>query len=135
MEVKISEYIKLKEIELKIASNIVKTMILPAVCKQISYLSDCLGKLQNSGIENEDLKVELVDISDLYSAIVEKHGELLKIEKKTGTISDDFEKSQYLAASGVEGLNELRKAVDQAESMVADDLWPYSKYQELLTKL
>ena len=44
-------------------------------------------------------------------------------------------KAEFLADEGEKALAGLRRAVDAAEEVVADELWPMAKYRDLLDRL
>ena len=131
VEIKLEAYIKIKDVELKTGLNMAKTLILPAVLSQISLLGDAVKATSKTGAIGKDLK----ELSALYAEIKTAIG---KLEKAIVTCEKEEKlekKAKLYANTGAKALDDLRAAVDTAETVVADDLWPMAKYQELLTVL
>ncbi|MBO6101854.1 MAG: hypothetical protein J6P03_01205, partial [Opitutales bacterium] len=116
-EVFIEEYERKVHIEAGIAINIAKTMILPAVARHIANLSAAA----NSPWKNKDIDAEGKRASELLS----------QIAKASAALSKEFAKAKNEAKT-ISAMAELRKAVDEAETVVEDSLWPLPKYRELL---
>ncbi len=135
VDIKLEAYIKIKDIELKTAANIVKTLVLPAILKQISLLHDAEKGLKSSGSKLSVFLDELKELGVLYNDI--KKG-VITLEK--ATIQSEKEKdvlsmAKSYADKGAAALNKLRSNVDKAEEIVSDEFWPMDKYQELLLVL
>ena len=133
VDIKIETYIKTKEIEYKTAINMSRTLILPALAKQITLTAKAASEMKLAGIESTTLLEETKYFESLYREIKEKSDYLNnEIEKHH---KDNFEKAKYFAEKTEKALNNLRDYVDEAESSVANEYWPMAKYQELLTTL
>jgi glutamine synthetase len=131
VEIKLETYVKIKDVELKAALNIAKTMILPAVVKQINSVG-AASKLSSktSGV-SVDLKAAEAVYAGIKSGIKGLEKAIVTCEKE----SDLEKKAKLYAKAGNQALADLREAVDAAETLVADEFWPMAKYQELLTIL
>lgn len=131
VEIKLDAYIKIKDVELKTALNIAKTMVLPAVLNQISLLGDAVKATSKASAMAADLKVASSSYSDIQKAIKGLEKAIVVCEKE-----ENLEKKAKLyAKNGANALAFLRESVDFAETIVADQFWPMAKYQELLTIL
>lgn len=131
VEIKLDAYIKIKDVELKCGLNIARVLVLPAVLNQLSMLGDAVKATSKTSAMAADLK----EISALYADI---RGAIKGLEKAITVCEkeDDLEKKAKLyAKNGAAALTDLRASVDLAETLVADELWPMAKYQELLTIL
>ncbi|MFA6169757.1 MAG: glutamine synthetase III [Candidatus Margulisiibacteriota bacterium] len=131
VEIKLDTYIKIKDVELKAALNIAKTLVLPAVLEQIKSLGEAVKATSKSGAIAADLKVVSGLYGDIKAAIAGLEKAIVLCEKE-----ENLEKKAKLyAKNGASALAELRASVDEAETLVADVYWPMAKYQELLTIL
>ena len=68
---------------------------------------------------------------DINTGIVGLEKALLLCEKE----GDSLKEAKLCASKGTATLEKLRLAVDVSEGLVADELWPLAKYQELLLVL
>jgi glutamine synthetase len=130
-EVKLEAYIKIKDIELKTALNMAKTLVLPAVLDQIAVLGDAVKATSKTSAMAADLKTASSIYADIKASIKGLEKAIVTCEKAT----DLEKKAKLYAKTGNDALAGLRASVDAAEEVVADGFWPMAKYQELLTIL
>ncbi|GAB4280702.1 MAG: glutamine synthetase III [Candidatus Rifleibacteriota bacterium] len=135
VEIKLEAYVKTKEIEYRTAINIARTLILPAVTKQISSTAGAVAALKASGIASEALLEDVKSIEKIYSEIKVNIEKLCKTLEKADKIKSLRDKAEFMGDEGEKALAELRRSVDTAEEITADEFWPMAKYQELLTCL
>ena len=135
VEIKLEAYVKTKDIEFKTAVNMARTLILPAVAQQIILLSEANAGIKDAGVKKSAFTGSLSKLNSLYADIqsgisaVEKV--IVSYEKKSGVLAA----SKVCASAGAKALESLRSAVDAAEELVAQELWPMAKYQDLLLVL
>ncbi len=135
VEIKLEAYNKIKEIEFKTAINIAKTLVMPAVLKQIRLLADANAGVKSAGIKASSMAGDIKALNKVYGDIqigISGLTKELAIAEKT---SDELKKSKLMAGKCIAVLDKLRVAVDTSEELVADELWPMAKYQELLLVL
>ena len=121
-EIYVENYEKLVAIEGKIALDIVKTVIFPAVNCQISSLASSLSSLKAAGVSAGSAEIK---------AKLDKVGKLIK---DMAAAADRLEKA-IAAKDSAKTLKEMlaaRVAVDGLEAEVSDECWPLPKYTELL---
>lgn len=135
VEIKLETYIKTKEIEFKAATNIARTSILPAVTTQIAETASAAGGLQVVGLKGESLIADLKQLEKLHIDIKAGIKALEDVLHHAEKLTDVHKRAAFLCDKGGEALSRLRASIDTAETLVADDLWPMAKYQELLTVL
>ena len=135
VEIKLETYVKIKDIEFKTAKNMVKTLILPSVAKHMRKTAETANAIKEAGISSKVLAAEVKEIEAAYSDIRENLAKFEAYQEKMEKIQDLHKKAASCAEEGAAGLLSLRKAVDYAETIVADGLWPMAKYQDLLLKL
>jgi glutamine synthetase len=118
-EVWVEQYAIRANIEAEETFSIAQTLILPAGLRQLALIS-AAGV---SALEGEVR--ELVD--ELISAL----GDL----KEANAYPDDLEGldwATYARDSQLSAMAKVREAADKLERVVADDLWPLPKYEEML---
>jgi glutamine synthetase len=131
-EIKLENYVNTKAIEFKIALDMVKTFVLPAMTKEMIQVGEALNSCKLAGIKSTTLIDEIKLVENLYTAIKEKSAklstELVKIEK----LNDNYKQAHALATKGTSLYNDLRESVDTAEENVDSEYWSLPRYDELL---
>ena len=133
-DVKLNTYSKTLKIEALTMLEMTKRDILPAVIKFKSKLASEINALSAIGAEM-DCSVEkalLIKISKLTV----KLGRALKTLEQLTERSDDFSTNQaeadYYNDKMVPAMDALRTVVDELETLVAREDWPYPSYTEML---
>lgn len=128
-EIYAEQYILAIEVEAKLVVSMAKTGIYPAAVKYLSDLSCTISRLKSNGVElsNEPL----ARITKLLTAMMEA------VDKLGMAISQhDFstieEHMQFCAKTIRPLMDEARQYADALEGEIADELWPYPTYQEML---
>jgi len=107
-------------IEAETAANIARTLILPAALRQVELCDD-------AGID--DLTAEVRGITeDLVKAIKALEAANAN-HPHSGTA---IKHAEYMRDKVLPAMDAVREKADQLEGIVADDLWPLPKYQEML---
>jgi len=118
-EVWIEQYALRANIESETTFSIAKTMILPAAMRHLALIKEA-GVAEAAG-EVETLIGDLITALD---ALEKANAEPVDLEGLELAI---FARDEQLAKSGT-----VREAADKLEKIVADDLWPLPKYEEML---
>jgi len=135
IEVKLNEYVKVKDIQFKTAIHMTRSHFLPAIHRYLGEIARTCGRLGETGIQAPSLQEDVQILNNLYQSIRDRCRQLEKVEKKGILLTDLEQKARMYAGPGEGLLGKLRKLVDEAETLVAEDLWPIPTYQELLIKL
>ena len=118
-DVWVEQYAMRANIEAEETFSIGQTMILPAGLRQLALISQA----GVSALEGE--------IRELVDDLVGTLGEL----KEANAVPDDLEGlelAKYARDSQLAAMGRVREVGDQLERVVADDLWPLPKYEEML---
>jgi glutamine synthetase len=118
-DVWLEQYAIRANIEAEEAYAIAQTMILPAGLRQLSLISEA----GVSALEGEVR--ELVD--ELVSGLAE-----LKEANAYPSEMEGLELAEYARDRQLATMAKVREAADKLEKVVADDLWPLPKYEEML---
>ncbi len=113
------QYVTKVNIEAETAASIARTMILPAALRHLTLLRE--AGIETLVTETETLIGQLVDaILKLEEANID-HPEV-----------EPLEEGVYMRDTVIPAMEATREAADKLERIVADDLWPLPKYQEML---
>ena len=128
-EVYAEQYILSIEVEAKLVVSMAKTSIYPASIKYLSTLAATISSLKELGIDLESATAQKVaSLSQSMLAAVDKLSEALTKHD----FSTTQEHMQYYAKTIRPLMDEVRQYADGLEAEVADDLWPFPTYQEML---
>jgi len=122
-------------IEGRCSSHIVRTMILPAVMAFQRRVGDAIVSSKAAGLEDQALSAQqslLRELSGLYNTITDRCDEMEAGLAKASSIEHAPEALQAFKSEVLERQATLREAVDMAEAVVEDRLWPLPKYHEML---
>jgi glutamine synthetase len=118
-EVWVEQYALRANIEAETTFSIAKTMLLPAALRHLALISEA----GVSSLEGE-VRGLIEELSTALDALEKANAEPTELE---GMELATFARDQQLAKSGA-----VREAADKLEKVVADDLWPLPKYEEML---
>ena len=118
-DVWLEQYAMRANIEAEEAYAIAQTMILPAGLRQLSLISEA----GVSALEGE--------VRELVDELVSGLGEL-KEANSYPTEMEGLELAEYARDKQLATMAKVRETADKLERIVADDLWPLPKYEEML---
>jgi glutamine synthetase len=134
-DIRLEEYINVKDIEFKTAINMTSTGILPAILEHYSKFATAFNATNSAGFKSKILSSELKKFDDAYHAVSENLGTLTTALDKALAIDDLQKQATALGNIQDQQYTDLRSAVDHAESLVSEEIWPYPSYQRLLLEL
>lgn len=128
-EIYAEQYILAIEVEAKLVVSMAKTGIYPGALKYLSDISATISSLKSNGTELCNKR--LVEISTLVNSMMDA------VDKLSAAIGQhDFasaeEHMQFCAKTIRPIMDDVRKFADLLEGEIADELWPYPTYQEML---
>lgn len=128
-EVYAEQYILTIEVEAKLVIGMASTRIYPATVEYLGILSSTAANLSKLKIEISHNSIdEIASETDLMMTAVRKLKDALNVEEFESTEAH----MDYCAKTLCPMMLEVRKHADALELVVADDLWPLPKYQEML---
>jgi glutamine synthetase len=119
-EVLVEQYIITLNIESETAAAIARTMILPAAIRHLNELK--LAGIDTLINETSDLIDEFVDAIFALEEANAEHPEH----------DDALAHASYMRDTVIPAMLAVRAVADRLEKIVADDLWPLPKYEEML---
>jgi glutamine synthetase len=118
-EVAAEQYALRANIEAETTFSIAKTMILPAALRHLALIAEAGVSSLETGLR--ELIDELIGALDELEAA---NADPVELEGLEGAIHARDKQLARMAS--------VREAVDKLEKVVADDLWPLPKYEEML---
>ena len=132
-EILSENYCKIINIEALTMIDMAKKDILPAVSKYSHELSDTvIAKAACGDIDAGYEKELLAKVSKLNTAAYKKTEKLEQAVLKAKEISETQELSMYYKDAVFAAMSELRITVDELETVVPADIWPYPSYGDML---
>lgn len=128
-EIYAEQYILAIEVEARIVVSMAKTGIYPATVKYLADLGKCLADLKGHGIALDD--GSLKTIATELSGLTDKTQALSAALARHDFASSE-QHMQFCAQTIRPLMDEVRRHADALEGEVANDLWPYPTYQEML---
>lgn len=118
-EVLAEQYVTKLNIEAETAASIARTQILPAA---VRYLNELAGVPALA----DELRPVIEDFASKITALEKANFE----HPEEGLDVIDYAK--YMRDTVIPAMNATREVADKLEKLVADDLWPLPKYEEML---
>jgi glutamine synthetase len=119
-EVLLEQYIINLNIEAETAASIARTMILPAAIRHLNEL-----KLA-------DIEVLVNETGDLVEDLTQAIFALEEVNADHPHDVDMLGEAKYMRDTVIPAMLAVRGIADKLEKIVADDLWPLPKYEEML---
>jgi glutamine synthetase len=128
-EVYAEQYILAIEVEAKLVIDIATTKIYPAAVTYLSNLTSTSSCLSGMGLnlENTGIETVLLEANAMMAAV----NQLSAALAQQGFGSEE-EHMKHCSSTLCTLMLEVRKHADALEGLVADELWPLPKYQEML---
>ena len=128
-EVYSEQYILSIEVEAKLVIEMATTSIYPAAITYLNELSDALSASSNLGLGLDDSMAKQIaaDTSSMMDTVKKLSSSLEKHD-----FASVDEHMQFCAGEIRALMDETREYADSLELLVADKLWPFPKYSEML---
>lgn len=137
-EIKLEKYATVIDIEAKVLSDIARNHIIPAALNYQNRLIDNVKGLKEIFKDDEfqvlaNEQMELIrEISKNVSQIKTGVDELLDAKEKARSMNAGQQQAEIYCNEVKPKFDRIREASDALEMMVDDELWPMTKYRELL---
>ncbi len=118
-EVWTEQYVTRANIEAETTQSMARTMILPAALRHLALIAE-------SGVDTLEADVRAL-VDDLVTAIGELESANVYPDGVEGLDLAVYARDRQLSA-----MANVREAADRLEKVIADDLWPLPKYEEML---
>lgn len=129
--ISVERYVKSLMIELSTLDEIVSTMIIPVVERQVASTAQAFGVIQAPGLRKAQ-EARLRSLESAYESILGASVALKSVLEEIGNLSSEAAQMDAIRKKGIPAGEALRQACDAAELLVDDDTWPLPKYREML---
>ncbi len=137
-EIKLEKYSTVIDIEARVLADIARNHIIPAalnyqnrLIENVRGLKEIFGDEEYKSLAKEQLSL-ISQISANVSQIKVGVDDLLSAKEKAKTTAGSQEQAEAYCNSVIPYFEVVREASDALEMMVDDELWPMTKYRELL---
>ncbi|MFZ1582676.1 MAG: glutamine synthetase type III, partial [Saprospiraceae bacterium] len=136
-EIELEEYIKKIQIEGRILGDIARNHVIPtAITYQNTLIANVKGLKDIFGNEFEKYASEQInlirEISGHISTIISTVDKMTDERKKANKIDHADKKADAYCKNVKPLFDKIRYACDKLELLIDDELWPLTKYRELL---
>ncbi len=136
-EVELETYIFQTQIEGRVLEEMVYNFIVPAAIRYQNELLENIGGLKevygaaHKKVAETQLNI-LEQVGEHMTEIRKMTEEMTEARKRANTISAINKKAQAYCLKVKPFFEAIREQSDKLEKLIADDLWPFAKYSELL---
>ena len=132
-EILYETYTKTINIEAKVMIDMARKQILPAVIRYTGDLANTVLAVKEAGA---DASVQVMTLNEISEKLVEARAALAALERVTAeglTLkASGKDIAMYYRDTVIEAMNNLRRPVDELETMVDRKVWPIPTYADLL---
>jgi glutamine synthetase len=116
-------------VEARLTLEMGRTLLLPAAMRYQTELALNVGALKSAGVDTDTSSLDEVSgpLAELRLALTTLNAGLV-----AGSGSSPLAEAEHARDVLLPAMAAVRKACDQLEGVVADDLWPLPTYQEML---
>jgi glutamine synthetase len=122
--VTVEQYVTKLNIEAETATDIARTMLLPAAVRY-------LGQLRDAG-DGTGLRKLSGEVGGLIDEFVDAIHALEKANLAHPEVDDVIDAALYVRDTVIPAMDAVRGVADRLERIVPDSLWPLPKYSEIL---
>ena len=136
-EIEIEEYTKKIQIEARVLGDIARNHIIPTAIKyQNTLIENVRGLKEIFGDDFEKTAREQIilikQISKHIEGINRNVAEMIATRKAANLLTDAQEMAEVYCDKVIPFFDEIRRHCDKLELLVDDEIWPMTKYRELL---
>ena len=136
-EIELEEYIKKVQIEGRILGDIARNHVIPTAVKYQNKLIENVKGLKEifgndyAKLAEEQIKL-IKEISEHMGSIISNVEKMTAERRKANTIDHADKRADAYCNNVKPYFDEIRYSCDKLEIMVDDEMWPLTKYRELL---
>ena len=131
-EILLDSYNKIIKLEANTALKMIKNQIYPACLKYLNDIAQTAINVKNCGLNNDCLINNVVQVNDLVNKLNNKTKELENTISNISNETDLFATSIKWRDLVLAPMSELRRIVDELETIVDEKYWPIPTYIDLL---
>jgi glutamine synthetase len=132
-DIMLENYVKSVNIEAVTMVDMARKEIIPAVAR---FAADTASAVETKkSVVNVSCKYEtriVSELTELIDAMDEATSRLEETVEKLASVEDIVKASEYVRDAMLPAMDALREAADKAETLTAEDYYPYPAYDKLL---
>jgi len=125
-------YVKVLNIEGNAALDIARNQILPATLAYQTHVAHAITAIKAAGVEPPTAEVELLKSVAQGAGALKSAIDVLDAALTEASAADAHHQGEKFRDLVLPAMAAVRKAADELEGIVHDDLWPLPKYREML---
>jgi glutamine synthetase len=137
-EIKLEKYSTVIDIEARVLSDIARNHIIPSalnyqnrLIENVKGLKEIFGDKEFRTLAKEQMSL-ITNISENVSKIKLGVEDLIKAREEAKAVSNSQKQAETYCSKVIPLFDVIREASDDLEMMVDDELWPMTKYREML---
>jgi glutamine synthetase len=131
--VRIERYLKDMLIEMYTLTEMIDTMVLPAVYGYAGSLATTAAQAKAAGVTEVPQVDRANEVGKLAKALKAKRDAMVRIRDRAEGMHDDPTRvAMLLTKDGADTMLAVREICDKLELLTPDDAWPLPKYREML---
>jgi glutamine synthetase len=127
----VERYVKTLDIEHTALLELTSTFVIPTLEKQMEQLGAAHEAMTSPALKKIH-KARMAEFEQVFLDVLTGYDTLLTKVEKSRKGTDEHKRMMDIVKDLQPASFELRDAVDQAELLVSDELWPLPKYREIL---
>ena len=131
-EILLENYTKTLHIEALTLADMLEKEFMPALLKYTDILTSSVMNKKTLGVPAKAPEKQLKKLSGLYETIYELTDVLKADTAEAEKIKDEHEKAMYYHDTVISDTEKVRKAADEAEPLIPEELMPYPTYEQIL---
>ncbi len=131
-EILLENYTKTLHIEALTLADMLEKDFMPALLKYTDILTSSVMNKKTLGVPAKAPEKQLKKLSGLYETIYELTDVLKADIAEAEKIKDEHEKAMYYHDTVISDTEKVRKAADEAEPLIPEELMPYPTYEQIL---
>lgn len=126
----LERYVKQIEMEASTLDELIKSYVFPALETQIEKIAGMVARVKEAGKMVSLNRLE--DTKAVYENLLKAMSTLEVEVSRVHEMGDEEQKAKLLATAVLPAMAKVRDLSDEAEGLIADDIWPLPKYSEML---
>lgn len=131
-EILLENYTKTLHIEALTLADMLEKEFMPALLKYTDILTSSVMNKKTLGVPAKAPEKQLKKLSGLYETIYELTDVLKADIAEAEKIKGEHEKAMYYHDTVISDTEKVRKAADEAEPLIPEELMPYPTYEQIL---
>jgi glutamine synthetase len=128
-EIYLEQYCKSVRVEANLTMEMSRTLIFPAAMRYLNELTATTINLKGLGIE---MPTDTLERVAWLTKSLQEATNSLDVALSELDVENSLQGATYFCESIIPAMGAVRKAADELEGIVSDDLWPLPTYQEML---